>query len=143
MLVHTDYLWFTTKKRQEFVRITDDVAAIVKTSGVTEGTVLVSAMHITPACTVKTTGRKSHSGLSDLARAAGAGRSPIATIRPARTTRNAARERLDDHAATATIGRSDTSSMPILHHDPFRRCRSNSGAPVPRRDPALSDGRMA
>jgi secondary thiamine-phosphate synthase enzyme len=47
MLVHTDYLWFNTKTRQEFVRITDDVAAMVKTSGVTEGMVLVSAMHIT------------------------------------------------------------------------------------------------
>jgi secondary thiamine-phosphate synthase enzyme len=47
MLVHTDYLWFNTKQRQEFIRITDEVAAIVKTSGVTDGTVLVSAMHIT------------------------------------------------------------------------------------------------
>ena len=46
-MVHTDYLWFNTKKRQEFIRITDDVAAIVKTSGVKEGMVLVSAMHIT------------------------------------------------------------------------------------------------
>ena len=47
MTVFTEYLWFNTKKRQEFVRITDDVAAIVKKSGVEEGTVLVSAMHIT------------------------------------------------------------------------------------------------
>ena len=47
MLVHTDYLWFETKKRQEFVRITDEVAAIVKASGVKEGIALVSAMHIT------------------------------------------------------------------------------------------------
>ena len=47
MLVHTDYLWFTTKKRQEFIRITDEVAAVVRTSGVKDGTVLVSAMHIT------------------------------------------------------------------------------------------------
>jgi secondary thiamine-phosphate synthase enzyme len=47
MLVHTDYLWFNTKKRQEFIRITDDVAAIVKAGGVSDGTVLVSAMHIT------------------------------------------------------------------------------------------------
>jgi secondary thiamine-phosphate synthase enzyme len=47
MLVHTDYLWFNTKTRQEFIRITDEVAAIVKKSGVQEGTVLVSAMHIT------------------------------------------------------------------------------------------------
>ena len=43
----TDYLWFNTKKRQEFVRITDEVAEIVAKSGVKEGTVLVSAMHIT------------------------------------------------------------------------------------------------
>ena len=47
MIVFTDYLWFNTKKRQEFIRITDDIAAIVKKSGVKEGTVLVSAMHIT------------------------------------------------------------------------------------------------
>ena len=47
MITHTDYLWFTTKKRQEFVRITDEVAAVVKTSGAKEGLALVSAMHIT------------------------------------------------------------------------------------------------
>jgi secondary thiamine-phosphate synthase enzyme len=47
MKVHTDYLWFNTKALQEFIRITDDITAIVKTSGVKEGTVLVSAMHIT------------------------------------------------------------------------------------------------
>jgi thiamine phosphate synthase YjbQ (UPF0047 family) len=45
--VHTDYLWFNTKRRQEFVRITDEISAIVKNSGVREGMVLVSAMHIT------------------------------------------------------------------------------------------------
>jgi len=47
MLVHTDYLFFDTKQRQEFIRITDDVSAIVKASGIKEGMVLVSAMHIT------------------------------------------------------------------------------------------------
>jgi secondary thiamine-phosphate synthase enzyme len=45
--VFTDYLWFNTKARQEFVRITDQVAAIVQKSVVAEGLVLVSAMHIT------------------------------------------------------------------------------------------------
>ena len=49
MKTATDYLWFNTKQRQEFVRITDEVAAIVKKSGVQEGMVLVSAMHITAA----------------------------------------------------------------------------------------------
>jgi secondary thiamine-phosphate synthase enzyme len=47
MIVHTDYLFFNTKTRQEFIRITDEIAGIVKASGVKEGTVLVSAMHIT------------------------------------------------------------------------------------------------
>jgi secondary thiamine-phosphate synthase enzyme len=46
-MVFTDYLWFETKHRQEFVRITDEVAAIVEKSGVKDGIALVSAMHIT------------------------------------------------------------------------------------------------
>ena len=49
MKVHTDYLWFNTKKAQEFIRITDEVARIVSASGIAEGLVLVSAMHITSA----------------------------------------------------------------------------------------------
>jgi secondary thiamine-phosphate synthase enzyme len=47
MKVFTEYLWFNTKKRQEFVRITDEINAIVGKSGVDDGMVLVSAMHIT------------------------------------------------------------------------------------------------
>jgi len=49
MKTATEYLWFTTTRRQEFVRITDEVAAVVKKSGVQEGLCLVSAMHITAA----------------------------------------------------------------------------------------------
>lgn len=49
MATFTDYLWFTTARRQEFVRITDEVRAIVHKSGITDGMVLVSAMHITAA----------------------------------------------------------------------------------------------
>jgi secondary thiamine-phosphate synthase enzyme len=47
MNVHTDYLHFNTSKRQDVVRMTDDIAAIVAASGIQEGMVLVSAMHIT------------------------------------------------------------------------------------------------
>ena len=47
MKTFTDYLFFNTPERQEMVRITDQVAAIVETSGVGDGMVLVSAMHIT------------------------------------------------------------------------------------------------
>ncbi len=46
-IVFTDYLWFNTTQRQEFIRITDRVAEVVGRSGIREGMVLVSAMHIT------------------------------------------------------------------------------------------------
>jgi secondary thiamine-phosphate synthase enzyme len=49
MKTRTEYLWFETKKRREFIRITDQVSDIVHKSGVSEGFVLVSAMHITAA----------------------------------------------------------------------------------------------
>lgn len=47
MKTYTEYLWFETRQRQEFVRITDQVRAAVKKSGVKDGMALVSAMHIT------------------------------------------------------------------------------------------------
>jgi secondary thiamine-phosphate synthase enzyme len=47
MMVFTDYLWFETRQRREMVRITDQVAEIVRRSGVKDGMALVSAMHIT------------------------------------------------------------------------------------------------
>lgn len=46
MTAHTHYLWFQTKQRQEIIDITDQVAHEVAKSGVAEGFVLVSAMHI-------------------------------------------------------------------------------------------------
>lgn len=49
MKTKTEYLWFQTPRREQFVRITDEVAEIVAASGVQEGMVLVSAMHITAA----------------------------------------------------------------------------------------------
>ena len=47
MKTYTDYLWMNTKKQKEIVNITDEVREVVKKSGVKEGMVLVSAMHIT------------------------------------------------------------------------------------------------
>ena len=43
----TEYLWYETAERRELVRITDEVEAAVKKSGIAEGMALVSAMHIT------------------------------------------------------------------------------------------------
>src|SRR5580692_5304539 len=49
MTTATEYLWFETKSERAFVRITDRVREVVRKSGVREGLVLVSAMHITAA----------------------------------------------------------------------------------------------
>ncbi len=43
----TEYLWFNTEKKREYINITSKVEEIVHKSGVKEGMVLVSAMHIT------------------------------------------------------------------------------------------------
>ena len=43
----TEYLTFNTTQRREYINITDQVAQVVADSGVQEGMVLVSAMHIT------------------------------------------------------------------------------------------------
>ena len=46
MKSYTHYLWFETIKRQEIIDITGDIETAVGKSGVQEGFVLVSAMHI-------------------------------------------------------------------------------------------------
>ena len=43
----TEYIWFNTGKHREFINITDRVEDLVQRSGIAEGFVLVSAMHIT------------------------------------------------------------------------------------------------
>ncbi len=47
MKCETEYLWFNTKKQKEYILITDHVRSILQKSGIQEGMVLVSAMHIT------------------------------------------------------------------------------------------------
>ncbi|AUX24276.1 hypothetical protein SOCEGT47_048130 [Sorangium cellulosum] len=43
----TEYFYFETRAKRELINITDRVAAVVTASGIQEGMVLVSAMHIT------------------------------------------------------------------------------------------------
>ena len=47
MKFHTEYLWFSTKKKREYINITNEVEQAVNKSGIKEGMVLISAMHIT------------------------------------------------------------------------------------------------
>ena len=43
----TEYLWFETSKQREYINITERVRDVLHRSGVRDGMVLVSAMHIT------------------------------------------------------------------------------------------------
>ncbi len=43
----TEYMEFNTRKKREYINITSEVEAVVRKSGIREGMVLVSAMHIT------------------------------------------------------------------------------------------------
>lgn len=47
MKFETEYLVFETKKQREYINITSEVDAVLRRSGIQEGMILVSAMHIT------------------------------------------------------------------------------------------------
>lgn len=47
MRFHTEYLTFKTEKHRQYVNITGKVDSALRSSGIREGMVLVSAMHIT------------------------------------------------------------------------------------------------
>lgn len=47
MKAHTEYHTFQTRKHREYINITDKVNEALKKSGIQEGMILVSAMHIT------------------------------------------------------------------------------------------------
>jgi secondary thiamine-phosphate synthase enzyme len=49
MKFHTEYLTFKTKRHREYINITREVQAALRKSGIREGMILVSAMHITAA----------------------------------------------------------------------------------------------
>ncbi len=47
MKFHTKYLWFNTERKREYINITGEVEKALYESGIKEGMILVSAMHIT------------------------------------------------------------------------------------------------
>jgi secondary thiamine-phosphate synthase enzyme len=47
MKAYTQYLWFNTKKKREFINITTELEKALDAAGIQEGLVLASAMHIT------------------------------------------------------------------------------------------------
>ena len=49
MKAHTEYLTFHTKKRRDLVHLTPTLETILAKSGIVDGFMLVSAMHITAA----------------------------------------------------------------------------------------------
>lgn len=47
MKTYTEYLWFQTKNKRDYINITSRVEEILDKSKIQEGMILVSAMHIT------------------------------------------------------------------------------------------------
>jgi len=47
MKSYTEYLWFNTRTKRDFINITPQVESALRKSGIKEGFALVSAMHIT------------------------------------------------------------------------------------------------
>jgi len=47
MKFHTEYLTFKTAKHREYINVTPQVEATLRKSGIRDGMILVSAMHIT------------------------------------------------------------------------------------------------
>ena len=65
MKSYTQYLWFNTKKRQEFINIIPQVEEAVKKSGVKEGLCLINAMHITSSVFINDDESGLHSDFSN------------------------------------------------------------------------------
>jgi secondary thiamine-phosphate synthase enzyme len=61
----TQYLWFNTKNRQEFINITPQMEEAVKKSGIKEGLCLVNAMHITSSVFINDDESGLHSDFSN------------------------------------------------------------------------------
>lgn len=49
MKSYTEYRWFSTENHREYINITQEVKDALHKSGISEGMVLISAMHITAA----------------------------------------------------------------------------------------------
>ncbi|MFC1755522.1 secondary thiamine-phosphate synthase enzyme YjbQ [Thermoproteota archaeon] len=47
MKFHTEYLTFKTQRHRDYINITPQIETILENSGISEGIILVSAMHIT------------------------------------------------------------------------------------------------
>lgn len=47
MKSHTEYLWFNTAKQRDYINITGECGRILRESGISEGMMLIAAMHIT------------------------------------------------------------------------------------------------
>ena len=61
----TRELWFETRKRTEFIDVTDTVEGLVAESGVREGLCLVNAMHITASVFINDAEAGLHADFAD------------------------------------------------------------------------------
>ncbi len=65
MKAHTEYLSFHTRKKRDLINLTPQLETILTTSGIHEGFMLVSAMHITAGVFVNDDERGLHEDIWD------------------------------------------------------------------------------
>jgi secondary thiamine-phosphate synthase enzyme len=117
MRVLTRELWFDTKKRLEFIDISDQVAALVEESGVREGLCLVNAMHITASVFINDAEAGLHRDFADWLEKL-APHEPVASYR-----HNVGEDNADAHMKRQLFGREVVVAITgaALHFGPWER----------------------
>lgn len=117
MLFLTKELWFETKKRLEFIDISDKVAALVAESGVREGLCLVNAMHITASVFINDAEAGLHRDFADWLEKL-ASHEPVASYR-----HNVGEDNADAHMKRQLFGREVVVAITdaALHFGPWER----------------------
>jgi secondary thiamine-phosphate synthase enzyme len=117
MKSHTKELWFETKRRMEFIDITDKVEAALAESGVREGLCLVNAMHITASVFINDNESGLHADFADWLEAV-APHEPVAHYR-----HNVGEDNADAHIKRQLFGREVVVAVTEgrLHFGPWER----------------------
>ena len=117
MKSHTVELWFETKRRREFIDITDQVEDALAASGVREGLCLVNAMHITASVFVNDAESGLHQDFLDLLEKL-APHEPVSAYR-----HNVGEDNADAHLKRQVFGREVVVAVTEgrLHFGPWER----------------------
>ena len=113
----TKELWFETRKRYEFIDITDQVEGALRDSGIREGLCLVNAMHITASVFINDNESGLHADFLEWLEKA-APHEPVARYR-----HNVGEDNADAHIKRQIFGREVVVAVTegALHFGPWER----------------------